>query len=357
MIATPGMAHIRGCLILLLLGATVSVARPQAILNSPESAEGVSATDSPAAEDSERRGEEARADEGAPAIVAIKAAWLRRQKAADTVKCEWVETRTFDGAERTLHYSLRLKDVDKLNLWRRGPIPQSGGPIDRDYVHVFDGGVSKIYHGADSRDAASYPVGFVRSTPTDWDNLHVFPLLMTFRPLNPFYSPTADDEWTVVPQSQTINGRPCVLVQSKQMSFQYYVDSEREYTIVRVVRLFKGKETWHMDVEYERDENRNWLPVRWRGMTRYGTGEIAISAEVSAPGVVLNEDAADADFSFEFPPKTLVTDRLLSTPIVFLTQDDGGVRIVTSAERRKGIDYPRLVKLLEAEQAQEGDDP
>src|SRR5687767_8605821 len=122
MIARLGTALARSCSALLVFGATAGAARPQAVSNPLETGERVRSTVSSVAAKGEQRGEARRADSKAPTIAAIKAAWLRRQKAANTVKCEWVETRNAGGVEHTLNYSLRLKDVDKLFVCRRGRV-------------------------------------------------------------------------------------------------------------------------------------------------------------------------------------------------------------------------------------------
>ena len=283
-----------------------------------------------------------------PTIADIKSVWQKTQREANSLRCQWSETRhdASDDNPATYVYSLFLKDTDHFRLERsRMQYDESRKRnVTRTYFSTFNGREGRSFYGTDFVDSELYPTGFVSHSHCDWDNFHVLPLLFAFRPLNDQYSPILNAEYQVMDDMVEINNRENfelrpVADKSKQAipDMRYFVDPTRDFAITRVDNYWNGKLNWRLDISHKNDERTNlWIPKSWQLSVKRPNDSRSVARNVE---IDLKIEIADERFVFEFPEHSLITDRTFTKALVYMLKSDGKKRIVTSEERNGGIHY------------------
>jgi len=88
-----------------------------------------------------------------------------------------------------------------------------------------------------------------------------------------------------------------------------------------------------IDVDYVMHEDFGWVPQAWTVFTLDEDGRRIDCQEHELESVRINADVSEADFSIDFPPRTLVTDRRDGSPSSFFVEDDGTHRPISEDEK------------------------
>jgi len=128
-------------------------------------------------------------------IESVQAAWRKREEATRSFECEIVEEnvkgkdarpRREQDFKATLKLTL-LVDGDRMRYTRNGTrLPETGDPVNQEYLSVFDGNVSKSLYKLLRDDGTINHEAFVhtRSMHSDVHSLYILPVLAHFKPLS-----------------------------------------------------------------------------------------------------------------------------------------------------------------------------
>ena len=247
--------------------------------------------------------------------------------------------------KKVQHY-LALKTPVFFKYGRVGPAwkPDLGTFVEQKYVNVFDGAVSKCFFEY-KQNENGYHNGFMDDWPSDWDNYHLLPILLYLRASNPYFSPIHSGDYVVASKRQVVNGSDCLVLKPEsgdQNSFEYvyYVDPQQGFAIKRFEKRGLGRVLWSTDCEYE-DRQGRFFPTSWKTTTYSSTNSEISEQHISKVERCDFQTIDQADFDYEFPIDTVVTDRTgdyAKSPLVFIKQENGK-RVLTGEERRNGIKF------------------
>lgn len=297
---------------------------------------------------------------GDPSVATIKAAWAETIAKTESCRFHWSETRRNAADEaKSYTYSLFLKNEAHLRVERLSKQfdADRNRNVTETYVTTYDGQIARSFYGSDVVDAKLYPTGFVGFQASDWDNYHVLPILFALRPINGQFSPINEHEYTIADKAVEIGDRKLLELspksaESNEAHYIYYVDPARSFTIARVVLKWNNHIAWQLDLSHRLDEvSECWVPKSWElrteitsgggglGGADVETGALRLKSVVEFVEVDSNVEIADEIFAFEFPSQALITDWTFTKPLVYLLCEDGRKRVITSEERKDGINY------------------
>jgi hypothetical protein len=199
------------------------------------------------------------------------------------------------------------------------------------------------------------PQAFVRAEARFPDSRSAFhwPLLWALRPLDPHVGPIdRGGAWSLAPHTAQLQGHTCVILERFAAHFNpklergeihetYWVDPARDFCIRRYERVRGGLVEARIEVDYG-DDACLWLPTAWR-ITVF-SGEDALAARTYAAELsshALNGGLADERLRIALPAGTRVDDAESKT--AWIVRPDGGKRVITPEERRRGASYAELL--------------
>jgi hypothetical protein len=181
----------------------------------------------------------------------------------------------------------------------------------REYISASDGKVSKLFLPLPN-PLRDYPKGIIMEGTlcTDAATLNVWPLLLTFRAVDPALGwPTRP--WRLLNRDLNLDGHTCVEVAYSYGSSQHHVwaDVEREYLPLRyfVRDLPSGKMTTDISIEFTRGQSDDWEPIRWT-LHQPGDGALEYAVQATVTAFAVNEQIPLSNFQIEFPEGTVVID-------------------------------------------------
>jgi hypothetical protein len=288
--------------------------------------------------------------------------WREREKRVETASFQWTETRTIPkgtvlftrkiagqstGLKRDvthdLAYILRL-DRQRMYHSTDGPrwLSSEARFVSRKYVSVYnDGNSNRAFYG--ESDGKVHPIGFVAAgkKSQDWDNDHIAPVLMAYRPFHPEIGRFRGTGWKLLEEPGIVQGGVCKILEriAGERKDQVWVDPEREFVISRLLQYMSGALVFQLDMSYEKDAN-SWYPTRWTSMVFLG-GRVSQSSAAIVKRHSLNLPLTTEDFAFEFPVGTEVVDRSRKeSRLHYIIREDGEKRIITEEEQRRNTKYP-----------------
>jgi hypothetical protein len=91
------------------------------------------------------------------------------------------------------------------------------------------------------------------------------------------------------------------------------------------------------------------MPANWKTVEYLPKGTLKESSQFEVTGYTINKPLPEELFDFKFPVDTWVTNYKNKTD--YIVREDGGKRLITEAERMRGVTYERL---LETESGEAG---
>ncbi len=202
-----------------------------------------------------------------------------------------------------------------------------------------------------ARGAVEYPLGEIgqeKVNPMDLTDPEFFPLLMILRPFHPvlgsFNGQSTVRNMTLESRIVTVAKRPCYqlkLVDPSSSVVQFFwVDSERDFTLVRRSLTQEGKLLAQIDWEDYKLNGRIWIPHRWKMVWMRDDRSVLSSGTSIVKEFSINSAVDEKEFELEFPVGTLVRERG-SHPVDYILREGGNKRLVTLEEW--GATYEQLL--------------
>jgi hypothetical protein len=272
---------------------------------------------------------------------------------------DWKETRlvvagsrlslkggTFPTADTSfeLNSKLVLMDPHLFRHEREGPSwdPVFGEFVDRLYVDSYNGTTAKVFFGELQGASASPPLGFVQAAAQDFENGYLQPLLHYLRPT---WLLDQADRVQLLESNAILDGVSCDVIRVFSLkgnaTVELWLDSSREHLPIRALSKYRQGDQSQVDYEYVQQDGF-WVPRRWT-LVFLERGELVEQIEASVVTGKINDGVTRESFEFEFPPKTLVTDRSRDGAPEVRIARIGGDRLVSEGEQRASIPYERLL--------------
>lgn len=169
---------------------------------------------------------------------------------------------------------------------------------------AFDGKRQQSLYGADEHRG-----GGIRDLPDfdEWSNVHLFALFLGLRPLHAKILGDNPSEWKVQNQTESIGGRPCVvLTRSKLFSRDHryvqrvYFDIASDFLPLRYDAESDGVPSSRVDILYSRTEDPRWVPSSWTA-TFFRDGKFWEKTENELRTVALGAPVSDDTFLVKYP--------------------------------------------------------
>jgi hypothetical protein len=211
-------------------------------------------------------------------------------------------------------------------------------------VWAFDGKRLKTLMDNGGPDKP-YPLGIVQ--PTDpvviVGQVRVFPLLLTFRPLDSKMAFFRLSEAILTGGQARIDGRYCRELQLKQpgtgVVYQFWVDPSRDYTIVRYIETAKGKLIAQADIRFAEDPQAGWVPSNWDLVSQFPDGKLETSLQAEVLEHEINPGFPADRFDIVFPRGTSIND--VEANRMYIIKQDGSERVLEKEEW--GLTYQEVL--------------
>jgi hypothetical protein len=222
------------------------------------------------------------------------------------------------------------------------------------YVSVFDGKIAKDLYANGVGDA-NWPVGVIRKGKDyrDAGLAALRPLLLIYRPFVPTLQPTDIRRMTLKDRQAVIDGCPCVELEQilpKNSSIHLWVDTTRDYILVRRLIIDQGKPSEQIDIRYHTDANIGWVPSGWKIVTHGSKGELFCSISAILADAEFNIGVEPKVFELEFPPAARVQEE--SANENYILRQDGTKRPILDADI--GATYEQMLNSDPGEALQQG---
>jgi len=197
------------------------------------------------------------------------------------------------------------------------------------FVDVFDGHLYKLLIDPASGQQG-YPSGNVRKARASESALSfpILPLVFTFRGNHPQFFQNLV-KFHVTGKTTIVAGRPCIeLVRDTGLPSQrefLYVDSNRDYLVLKEMIVLGGQPNWQLDISYESDATVGWVPKSWEYVIRVGNEHrLTNSARTIVTSYEVNSRRHDEnEFNLAFPPNTRVTDETSDQEMQYVIRENG----------------------------------
>jgi outer membrane lipoprotein-sorting protein len=270
-----------------------------------------------------------------PALEAVLKAWNERQAKVRSATAKWTEEKTKargsvfdeDMAKKFVHdkqpipradityqaLSHLMLDRDKMRYWHRHMDwnASSGRQGMQDYLAVFNGSSSKIFHPP---DVVEFPRGTIRNEKThaDVNNVYTRAILLWCRATHPVLGPLRNAQFTDQGIPAKLGDSACVVLQDKSMGGaadrRYWVDVTRDYVVRRYTLGADGKIEIQLDIDYKQDTKAGWAPSGWTLVWTRPNGKLRESSKATVTELLVNTNIPSSEFEIRFPPGTWVTD-------------------------------------------------
>jgi hypothetical protein len=264
----------------------------------------------------------------------VFANWKARQERAKSFHVEW-NTRVVQKSRRkpTVEEFRRAFWVDGDDRFRVEFSGVSKGQFNWDRMPRGE----RTWNGADNRilewphDPAAPPLGVVRQATLrdDLDPEHAA-LFLAFRPFLRLMHLRA--AWLhVVTEHAIVDGVHCVKLERgpprdlfrngarnwTSVAEHCWVDPARDDVPILFEKTVGGALQWSVAIQYRPSREVGWVPERWTCQYQFPTFE----AQCTATTLSVNDSLPPKTFQLDFPPGTLVLDKLSHAP--FLVAHDG----------------------------------
>ena len=156
------------------------------------------------------------------------------------------------------------------------------------------------------------------------------PLTMAFRGHSRHMTPYMIEELRPTGVELPIRGRPCreyTLEPSPGHVLSFWLDTARDFNVVRLRNQENGKLREQLDVEYKEHPACGWVPQSWTRNAFAPSGEVRRSTRVDVMELHVNEPQEADLFEIRFPAGVMVGDQRDSKDYVI--QPDGSMREIS----------------------------
>ena len=202
------------------------------------------------------------------------------------------------------------------------------------------------FFATNNPDRIGYPEGTVEPSESFTD-LDIAPLLWMYRLGDTnFFGKSFDLTWNgdrVVAQ-----GRDCLILRridaaNPEVSHEYWVSKSIDWAVVRYRIVVRGKSAFEINLTYVDGNERSLGPSGWNAAVLKPQGGVRLLHNASIVDCELNVDIPNHDLSIEFPPGTIVQDKVEDKS--YFIQRDATRRELTDAEKR--MNYVSFLRRLE----------
>jgi hypothetical protein len=211
----------------------------------------------------------------------------------------------------------------------------------QDLLQTSNGVISKSFY---NKGMHPFPTGFINKEPTNraLNTANARFPLWTFLPPEPI-NLGFDLSRLAMTGEGTVDGHRCLILQDKPSSDQtlsYWISSDQDCSIVRLVVETNGKVTYQMDCSYHADRIGLYVPMTWTATSfGFNNGEVSGSSKNEMVYCKFNVKTSAEDFDVSFLPGTVVSDSRPQPGIGrtgtldYIVMPDGQKRIITWDKR------------------------
>lgn len=290
----------------------------------------------------------------------IVGVWRERERETKTVQIELAESfltgkgSILGGPPKDIVSDLRcvlIIDGQKIRYERIGEVWTDvvKSSVPETMIAVFDGKVAKVLSQRPRNDDVLHSLGWIRKSREHPDvrNSYLAPALWHYRPLSPSLGGFHADQLKLVKTDALVDGRRCLLLEERKAGKplvlrNYWVDPERDMSIVRLVRTWGQVVDHQCDISYQKDPKDGWRPIRWKAISFGDEGKVLHSGEDAVTDCNLNVPIPASSFEIDFPPGTEVFDRVNKRR--FLVTPDGSEREILRRELNRKATYSELMQ-------------
>jgi hypothetical protein len=271
----------------------------------------------------------------------VKGSLSSEQRVRDPKFSAVVPTRdtTFTGSRSVAFDGARLRYECKSKIWAWS----TNAYQPHAYLASFDGLTCAVLRSPTGKQ--EWHEGQIRPEKQHIDraNLHLQPVLMTFRALMPGMHAYDLELFKPSGVEAIIGKSKCVeLVQpiSTNLENRLCVDPSREHVVLRIMTLRQRKVVHQADISYKLHKDSHWVPEKWRIVINDASGFLLTSHESVVTSFELNVPFANSTFEMDFPLGTKVIDDKERRDYI-VKPDGSGKRLIAASESR--LSYAELV--------------
>lgn len=300
--------------------------------------------------------------QGQPSLDKIFEIWKQRQDSTRTFDFQWEDVRMYAKGSMPVfkgeaqpsmdimqngRMSIQV-DGDRMRVWSNMPPwnPQSGKFVPREHLSVFDGEDEKVFYdkadpGVQATVTNKAGIIGIYQYNQDVVDYHLWPLLLTYRPLYQHMGRLKKNEWEMTGERGVVGERDCLILRKKKplTTEKCWVDFERDCIIARYEYITNFR--FQIDISYEDTHGLGWLPASWKTTHHLPEGTLQESSRSKITGYTINRPLPEEWFHFEFPVGTDVTDH--KSKIEYIVREGGHKRLVTEEERMRSATYEQLL--------------
>jgi len=299
--------------------------------------------------------------------------WEEREKRVQTAKFSWTEWQTIpkgsypdfptaqDGqigqftprenpSEDTTHEVKRALSVDHemLRVTKDGPdwISQLRTFVQRFYISVNNGEESRIFHGKPSENLPASGAVNRGDLNQEMAINGVLPILITYRASHKSMGRFEKEKCRIAQVNAILQGKSCiVLEQPMQGNYMMvgWIDPASECSILRFAQVFGGRTGFQTDITYVKDAAYGYVPSSWQSIViDTKTSCVRESDKARVDNYALSIPIDRTEFTFQFPPGTLVQDDRDGRLWAVLEGDK--VHHYSEEEMQRGATYEEIVE-------------
>jgi hypothetical protein len=191
------------------------------------------------------------------------------------------------------------------------------------------------------------------------DSLLYQALMIALRPFHPLYGGVDPSRCELLQDVAVIRGRRCLCVRESpgdsqlHMSRRFWVDSERDFVVMRYIGEAPGQPTIQIDIDYDHRAPQCWLPSSWHVIrvepAIFGildrtqiVSPLQRCASLELRDVAINESPSAVSFEPEYATGAWVVDGVHEAE--FIVRANGARRELLELEYRTGVPFEALVK-------------
>lgn len=198
---------------------------------------------------------------------------------------------------------------------------------DEHYIDVFDGQLCKFLRNPNEPNTQDYPAAVISNGTRANAALQfsIVPIVWAIRGDDPNYYNLLNG-FKPTGQAVSIGNTTCVELQMKRPNSDnrevFYLDSSRDYIVVRKVTIDGGVPTWQMDISYMPDRIVGWVPQSWEYIIRGATMNSIIEAERRfVSHYEIGNPIGNSEFDIELPAGTRVMDNTKQRSVQYVIQE------------------------------------
>jgi hypothetical protein len=274
-------------------------------------------------------------EKAAPTLAAIADAWMQRQTAIKSFKFSWQQKGLAwpnDGAFRTTAHSVAI-DGEKFATSFATPGRASPGPTPASSSKNAVAGKMgwQVYESKEVRDGVTRSALSFSERAGDTGSMSIgndsaqrealvrgaHCVMLIYRPLHPKFGFIDECDlrnpakFHVVAGTKKVNDVACVVLEteSRPGTHEYYwLDSSRDYLLLRESRTLNGEDVDRVDFIYRSDSRDGWVPTGWTAASVGGSGLLLNPSTTSITEATVNRQLPKVEFEIDPPRRARIND-------------------------------------------------